>query len=264
MDIDDTFVFMENRPRRRLESDASSFYFRAPMSQPHGQSFTRGHRHRDSNMSVSSQGPPISLYNRSFGTHRRNDSSASSSSVAMSYARHGANSGMAAWTRHRKEVSVDSVMSDFSGIHLGHPGLGDKMFNNAADHGPLTSISASPPESTTRPHVGNHSSFDSIIDEQRSSQEDSLFEKTHYRSSISSDSVFGDDYPFQSGLLPPNQFRPHSVHSISSIYSPMKEDVTMISVSSIFIFLPVIILTKIYTIDARRWTRSSSVHSISR
>ena len=41
---------------------------------------------------------------------------------------------MAAWTRHRKEVSIDSVMSDFSGIHLGRPGLGDKMFNNAADH----------------------------------------------------------------------------------------------------------------------------------
>jgi serine/arginine repetitive matrix protein 2 len=147
MDIDDTFAFMENRPRRRVESDASSFYFRAPSSQQ--QSFTHGHRHRDSNMSVSSQAPPISLYNRSFATHRRNDSSASSSSVAMSYARHGANSGMAAWTRHRKEVSIDSVMSDFSGIHLGRPGLGDKMFSNAGDHGVLTSISASPPESTS-------------------------------------------------------------------------------------------------------------------
>ena len=239
MDIEDTFAFMENRPRRRVESDASSFYFKAPLSQPQqqGQSFTRGHRHRDSTMSVSSQGPPISLYNRSFATHRRNDSSASSSSVAMSYARHGANSGMAAWTRHRKEVSVDSVMSDFSGMHLGRPGLGDKMFNNAGDLGPLTSISASPPESSTRLHVGNRSSFDSIIDdEQRLSQEDSLFEKTHYRSSMSSDSVFGDDYHFQGGLLPPNQFRPVSVHSISSIHSPMKEDDTMISVSSILFF----------------------------
>ena len=149
-------------------------------------------------MSVSSQAPPISLYNRSFSTHRQNESSASSSSVAMSYARHGANSGMAAWTRHCKEVSIDSVMSDFSGIHLGHPGLGDKMFNNAADHGALTSISASPLDSTSRPCVGNRSSFDfdSIIDDkQRLSQEDSLFEKTHYQSSMSSDSVFGE--PFQ-------------------------------------------------------------------
>ena len=84
MDIEDTFAFMENRHRRRVESDASSFYFRAPSSHQYGQSFTRGHRHRDSTMSFSSQGPPISLYNRSFSTHRRNDSSASSSSVAMS------------------------------------------------------------------------------------------------------------------------------------------------------------------------------------
>ena len=239
MDIEDTFAFMENRPRRRVESDASSFYFKAPSSQQHGQSFTRGHRHRDSNMSISSQAPPISLYNRSFGTHRRNDSSASSSSVAMSYARHGANSGMVAWTRHRREISVDSVMSDFSGIHLGRPGLGDKMFNNPADNGALTSISASPPESISRPHVGNRSSFDfdSIIDdEQRSSQEDSLFEKTHYRSSMSSDSVFGDDYHLQNGLLPPNQFRPVSVHSLRSIHSPEKEDDTMISVSCIPLF----------------------------
>jgi serine/arginine repetitive matrix protein 2 len=266
MDIDDTFAFMENRPRRRVESDASSFYFRAPSSQQHGQSFTRGHRHRDSTMSVSSQGPPISLYNRSFGTHRRNDSSASSSSVAMSYARHGANSGMAAWTRHRKEVSADSVMSDFSGMHLGRPGLGDKMFNNAADLGPLTSISASPPEDTNRPQVGNRSSFDSIIDDDQRSQEDSLFEKTHYRSSVSSDSVFGDDYHFQNGLLPPNQFRPLSVHSISSIHSPMKEDDTMISVSSILFFcrLQLFINNDICTTDARRWTCSSTVHSISR
>ena len=43
MDIDDTFAFMENRPRR-VESDASSFYFK-PLSQQHGQSFTCGHRH---------------------------------------------------------------------------------------------------------------------------------------------------------------------------------------------------------------------------
>jgi serine/arginine repetitive matrix protein 2 len=71
------------------------------------------------------------------------------------------------------------------------------MFNNATDLGPLTSISASPPESATRHHVGSRSSFDSIIDdEHRSSQEDSLFEKTHYRSSMSSDSVFGDEFHF--------------------------------------------------------------------
>jgi serine/arginine repetitive matrix protein 2 len=157
----------------------------------------------------------------------------------MSYARHGAKSGMVAWTRHRREpeVSVESIMSDFSGTHIGRPGLGDKMFNNAADHGPLTSISASPPDSAAMPHIANRSSFDSIIDDEQRSQEDSLFEKTHYRSSIWSDSVFGDDYPFQSGLFPPNQFQPLSVHSIGSIHSPIKEDDTMISMSGIFIFI---------------------------
>ena len=175
-------------------------------------------------MSVSSQAPPINLYNHSFGTHRQNDSSASSSSVTMSYARHGANSGMVAWRHHRKEISIDSIMSDFSGIHLGHPGLGDKMFNNAVDYGALTSISASPPESTGKPYVGNHSSFDfgSIIDDEQRSQEDSLFEKTHCRSSMSSDSLFGEDYHLKNGLLPPNPFRPVSVRSIERIHSPVK------------------------------------------
>ena len=113
------------------------------------------------------------------------------------------------------------------------------MFSNAADHEPLTSISASPLESAARHQVGNRSPFYSIIDdEQGSSQGDSLFEKPRYHSSMPSYSVFGDDYHFRSGLLPLNQFQPLSVHSISSIHSPMKEDDdAMISVSSILIFL---------------------------
>ncbi len=75
---------------------------------------------------------------------------------------------------------MDSVMSDSSTMHLGRPGIGDKMFDHAIDLGPLTSISASPP----------NASYDSIMDnEQRSSLEDSLFEKTGQHSSISSDSV---------------------------------------------------------------------------
>ena len=113
----------------------------------------------------------------------------------------------------------------------GHPGLGDEIFNN--DHGPLTSISASPPGSAIKPHIGNRSSFDSIIDDgQRLSQEDLLFEKTRYHSS-----VFNDDYPFQNdGLLPPNQLFWPLLFTVSD-HSPMKEDDTMISVSSILIFL---------------------------
>ena len=36
-------------------------------------------------------------------------------------------------------------MSDFSAMHLGRWGIRDKMFDRTVDQGPLTSISASPP-----------------------------------------------------------------------------------------------------------------------
>ncbi|KAJ6619274.1 hypothetical protein B0H10DRAFT_2216971 [Mycena sp. CBHHK59/15] len=231
INVDDTFSFLGRDPRRkRVESDASSFYFKVP-TQP----AARGHRRRDSNMSVSSQGPPVSFYNynRSYGNHRRdeNDTSTSGSSLAHTYAAFGANGGRAAWAKHRQDSSIDSVMSDFSVARLGRPGVGDKMFDTAVDHGmPLRAISASPPES--RSGLRNRSSFDSIIDEEhRSSMEDSLFEKTGHRSSMSSDSVFGyDDHnPPNGHLLPPNQFRPLSMLSMYSVHSPMKEDDTMIS-----------------------------------
>ncbi len=253
--VDDTFAFIRGQPRTRVDSDASSFYFHAP---------ARGHGRRESNMSVSSQVPPISLYNRNFG-HRRNDSTASSSSIAHSYVRHGANGGFSAWSRHRRDPSVDSLMSDFSALHPARPGLGDKMFEGVSDHGPLSSISASPPENTdvSRNLISHRASFDSIMDdEQRSLMDDSLFEKTGQRSSMSSDSVFGDDlsHPYQGGLLPPNQFRPLSVMSVSSVHSPMKDDDTMISVSlSLFnFFLGFISLTGF--LDAWRRTCSSTVH----
>ena len=108
--------------------------------QPHD----RGRRHQSS-VSIAS---PISLYNHSFGVHRRSDSNTSVSPVAHSYALYGANGGRAAWARHRQDASVDSVQSDFSVMCLGRLGIGDKMFDTAADQGkPLTSISALPPES---------------------------------------------------------------------------------------------------------------------
>jgi hypothetical protein len=177
------------------------------------------------------------MYNRSFGAHRRNDSNTSTSSLAHSYAMFGANGGRAAWARHRQDASMDSVMSDFSAARLGRPGLGDKMFETAADHGmPLTSISASPPESLAPEQLRNHSSFDSILDDdRRSSMNDSLFDKTGNRSSMSSDSVFGydDHHPPQGHLLPSMHLRPLSAFTVNSVHSPMKEDDTMISVSSL-------------------------------
>jgi len=135
------------------------------------------------------------------------------------------------------DTSVDSVQSDFSATRLGRPGIGDKLFDMAADQGmPLTSISASPLESLDLGQCGDHSSFDSILDDERRSLMDhSLFDKTGHRSSMLSDSVFGynDSHPEQGHLLLPNQFRPLSVLSINSVHSPMKEDDTMISVSYI-------------------------------
>lgn len=239
MSVDDTFSFLDHGSRRRrVESDASSFYFRAPARQQQSmQSFTRGHRHRDSNMSNTSFAPPISLYNRSFNHHRRSESNTSTGSFSQFHF-----GGRRA--RHRQDASVDSTMSDFSAMRLGRPGLGDKMFDTAEDRGmPLTSISASPPEDVSEgcgpsQDLRYRSSFDSILDERRSLS-DSLFEKTGDGdgTSVSSDSVFGYDDSQRAAmmrngrfLLPPNQFRPLSMTSMMSHHSPKKDDDTMISV----------------------------------
>ncbi|CAL1710495.1 unnamed protein product [Somion occarium] len=231
MSVDDTFSFMRKDPRRqRVDSDASSFYFRAPGVSQGSHQYRRGHRRNDSTMSTVSNAPPVSIYNKSFGVHRRNDSNTSASSVAQSYAMHGAYGGRASWARHRPDLSIDSVSSEYSAMRLGRPGIGDKMFDR--DYGmPLTAISASPPESVSREPTNNPSNWDSIIDDHRTSAEDSLFEKTGYRSSYSSDeSVFGfDGNHSDPGQLPPNHFRPLSMMSVASTHSAPKEDDTMIS-----------------------------------
>ncbi|KDQ55355.1 hypothetical protein JAAARDRAFT_59878 [Jaapia argillacea MUCL 33604] len=239
MSVDDTFSFMKNQlPRKRVESDASSFYFRAPPPRP-SHVPRRGHYRDESSASMASIAPPVSLYNRSFG-HRRNASSTSASSVAQSYAMFGANGGRAAWARHRTDPSVDSILSDMSAMRLGRPGLGDKMLESAAEYGmPLTAISASP-DSATSHHLRHRASFDSILDDdhrssidcdRRSSMDDSLFEKTGHRTSMSSGSVFRYDSSDSGhgGLWPPAQFRPVSMLSTGSIHSPPQDDDTMFS-----------------------------------
>jgi len=69
--IDAAFTLIGSHPR-----DASIFYFRP-------------------------SAPPISLYSCSFGRHRRNDLTASASSVIKPYAERGANNGIS--TRHRRD-----------------------------------------------------------------------------------------------------------------------------------------------------------------
>ncbi|KAG6896181.1 hypothetical protein C0992_009839 [Termitomyces sp. T32_za158] len=230
--VDDTFSFIHRQPRKRVASDASSFYFRSAAS--------RRQSRRESGMSIASLAPPpVSLFNRGFGSHhRRNDSSSSAQSIALSYVTHGASGGRAIWARHRQESSVDSVNSDFSAMRLGRPGIGDKMFDAMLDSGvgdhcvSLGAISASSPSENVAQEnpAANRSSFefDSIIDhEPQSSTVDSLFgEKPTL------DSVFGrndDSQASKGALLQVPRYRPLSVISLNSTNTPVREDDTMIS-----------------------------------
>lgn len=218
--VDDTFSFLNHasRRRRRVDSDASSFYFHAPASRPRD-------RRRESALSVASQAPPVSLYNRSFGAHRHNDSSGSTGS------------GHPRRHSHRFNNSTDSIVSDLSAMRLGRPGLGDKMFDVADQAMPLASISASPTDSMSESlsFQFRQPTFDSIMDDERRMSvdvSDSIFNKTGQRTSVTSDvSLFGrdDDACIQPGHLPSYQFRPLSFMSAHSVHSPVKDDDTMIS-----------------------------------
>lgn len=251
--LEDTFSFLHRRPlpRRRVDSDANSFYLNV------GAPATRNNRRFSG---ITGFGvPPVSIYNKSFGHHRRSSSVTSASSIALSYA-HGGIGGRAILARHRREASTDSTRQ------FARPGLGDKMFETAA---PLPAI-ASPSDSIwgdsmSRDYRNNRfstASFDycdSVIDadnayrfdprrdsiaeadyeddEHPSSRADSLFEKSQDRSSASSSSLFGNDdsrYTYDQSL--PHQFRPISSMSITEVHSPVKEDDTMFSVSNPLLF----------------------------
>ncbi|KAH6888997.1 hypothetical protein BKA70DRAFT_1572775 [Coprinopsis sp. MPI-PUGE-AT-0042] len=255
--IDDTFSFIKNRPvgygRRRVDSDASSFYFT--------------HRRRESNWSVSSipgipgmpPPPPISMFTR--GHHRKTSSVTSASSIALSYAMHGAMGGRAILARHRRETSMDSMMEEDHSMHrrsFAHPGLGDKMFETSANY--LDAIAGSPSGSIDLNHLnsadqtsnrdseGSFDYYDSILDNTQQEHagrvivssyeqpsisvvEDSLFDKSGVRLEVSSDCVFGDSNSNadRARRLPNAQFRPLSLISNQSMHDSMHEDDTMIS-----------------------------------
>jgi serine/arginine repetitive matrix protein 2 len=237
MTVDDTFSFMYQKRRSRVDSDASSFYFR---SQPSMMGpLRRGHRAHDSIISTSAA-PPVSLYNRSHHGHghRRGDSSGSVSSVALSYALHGANGGRATWAKHsRNDPSIDSVISDYSMVRLSRPGLGDKMLDSEFDHGvPLSAISASPNQSFDSGLYDQYqhqerTGFDSIMDTRRSVTCDSLMDDGSKIFSTSSvffehSRIIFEEYSVQS------HFRPVSIISVDSSHHAPREDDTMISVSN--------------------------------
>jgi hypothetical protein len=238
--VDDTFSFIRRGPRRkRVDSDSSSFYFRAPgvsrILRPLKNQFRR-----DSVISTASIAPPVSIYHRSFGVHRRIDSASSIGSGAQGYPAYGFTGGnRSSWApSHRRERSADSIMSDIS-MRVSRPNLGDKMLDSRHDYClPLTSITASPPgdmpSDYSYEHVKRRGSFDSIMDDEQSYSKDSVMDQSNRRAS--SESVFGEGGSL-SVQSPPGQFRIHDERPFSLFSAeddssdPKHEDDTMISVS---------------------------------
>lgn len=232
--VDDTFSFIRRGPdRQRVDSDSSSFYFRAS-GMPHIPRPPKGHTRQDSAMSTASIAPPVSIYNRSFGAHRRIDSASSLGSILQAHPPYGLSGGnRSSWApSHKRERSTDSVLSDMS-VRMSRPTLGDKMLDSRHDYClPLASIAASPPESDKQ--IKGRSSFDSIVEKE-----------CHWRSrdpiinqgsSVKPESVFGRirssvacSSPDQ---LQTNDIRPFSLLSVDGDSpDPKREDDTMISVS---------------------------------
>lgn len=240
--VDDTFSFIRRgRRRKRVDSDSSSFYFgvsgASRISRP-----LRDQFRRDSVISTTSIAPPVSIYNRSFGVHRRIDSSSSVASGSHAYAAYRpAGANRSSWApSHRRDMSADSMMSDTS-VRISRPTLGDKMLDSRHDYClPLTSITASPPESLPSDysyrHVRRRGSFDSIMDDEcRSYSRDSIMDQSKRRSSSTPESVFGQDvsHPNRSPLdhFRINDGRPYSLFSVEGDSAHHKrDDDTMISV----------------------------------
>jgi hypothetical protein len=245
--VDDTFSFIRRGPRRkRVDSDSSSFYFRAPGTSRILRPLKNQFR-RDSVISTASIAPPVSIYNRSFGVHRRIDSASSISSGPQAYPASGFVGGnRSSWApTHRRETSADSVMSDIS-TRISRPTLGDKMLDSRHDYClPLSSITASPLESMpsdySYEHVKRRGSFDSIMDDERSYSRDSIMD---HGNSTTPESVFGQGGSSSSrpslGQFRFNDVRPFSLLSIDDdCCDPKREDDTMISVSAGFFFVTV-------------------------
>jgi len=236
MSVDDTFSFMYQNRRSRVDSDASSFYFR---SQPSMMGpIRRGHRTYDPIVSPGSA-PPVSLYNRSHHgqSHRRGDSSGSISSAALSYALHGSNSRRATWAKHsRNDASIDSMISDYSLVRFSRPGLGDKMLDSDFGHGvPLSAISASPNHSFDsglydRYRYQERTTFDSTTDAGRFIARDSLMDDSSEKVSSTDSAFFENSRVSSEAYSARSHFRPVSMISVDSSHHAPREDDTMVSV----------------------------------
>ena len=230
MSVDDTFDFIHGRNRKRLDSDASSFYF--PTEIGAKRRSIRMKRYRDSILSVTSLGPPISIYNKKRGSMLRNEVSNDLGPVRADTL-----GVRTAWTMHRNEQFRQSVASDISSRQMNRPGLGDKMFESAHDYGmPLSSITASPSQESEYSDIKrSRFSLDSIMNEGKLSSGDSILNDSPSRLSVASD-IFGFGKNFSAakkncGLLMPTQYRPVSIFSTGSSKPAPREEDTMISVS---------------------------------
>jgi serine/arginine repetitive matrix protein 2 len=246
--VDDTFSFIRRGPhRQRVDSDSSSFYFRAP-GMSHIPRPLKGHVRQDSAMSTASVAPPVSIYNRNLGARRRIDSVSSIGSVLQAHPSHRFSGGnRSSWgPGHKRERSSDSVMSDMS-VRMSRPTLGDKMLDSRHDYClPLASIAASPPgsEATGRSYkpIRRRGSFDSILEKERHwRSRDSIIDQGNTGSSANSESVFGRVGSLAAYTSPDqlqmNDIRPFSLFSAdgdSGSSDPKREDDTMISVSVLF------------------------------
>lgn len=239
--VDDTFSFIRRGPRRkRVDSDASSFYFRAPgTSRIPRPPKSQKSQFRDSIISTASIAPPVSIYNRSFGVHRGIDSGSGVGSGAPGYAAFGlAGGNRSSWApSHRRELSADSIMSDIS-ARVPRPTLGDKMLDSRHDYCvPLTSITASPAESVpsddSYQRVRCRGSFDSIMDDERPSySRDSIMDQNNH----TFDSAFSQNGSHPMHSLSQFRINDDLAFSLSEGEStdPRREDDTMISVGLSF------------------------------
>jgi serine/arginine repetitive matrix protein 2 len=240
--VDDTFSFIRRGPhRKRVDSDSSSFYFRAP-GMTHIPRPPKGHTRQDSTMSSASIAPPVSIYHHSFGAHRRIDSASSLGSILQAHPSYGFSGGnRTSWApSHKRDRSADSILSDMS-VRMSRPTLGDKMLDSKHDYClPLASIAASPPPESEESgrsceHIKGRSSFDSVIEKERYWHfRDSIIDQA---SSANAESVFGrigSPVTFSSpNQLQTNDTGPFSLYSADGDSpDPKREEDTMISVSA--------------------------------
>lgn len=227
--VDDTFSFMKDNLRQRMDSEASSSHLR-PIGSSHP--YRRSHLSNAVNFSARSNGPPASIYNRMFGANPPDDASSGSSFVAQG--------AVPTWNQ-QSSSDASSIISDFSVSRLGRPDVGDKMFDR--DYGmTLSSIPASSSESLASEHYEQQLARDSIFVEDanvpRTSSDDSIFELSMRQPSYAEDNddVFNLSHSEaqQDAYTQLRQFRPLSmisVDSFSTMHTEPGEDDTMFSVS---------------------------------